>query len=129
MAYEIPGCTNSYEAGADLSANQFFPVIMEDDGQVNIAGGQGVATIGFLQNKPSAAGRAATVMHSGVTKAIAGAAIDVSAAGRWLTANTDGVETAATGDFVCGYYLGATDVVEGDVISVLIVAPSPVASA
>lgn len=73
MATEVPGLVISIEAGQDLSSDQYKVVVIASDGQVDVAGGaQTAIPVGVLQNKPSAAGSAATVMVSGVTKAIAG---------------------------------------------------------
>lgn len=124
MSTEQPGFATSFDAGADLSANQFYPVILGSTGRVTIPGGQGVYAIGVLQNKPAAAGRSATVMCSGITKVRAGAAIDVSTS-RYLTTNTDGVETAASGDYIIGYCIEDADVVEGDYFRMML-CPTPV---
>jgi hypothetical protein len=119
MATEVPGLLVTFEANADLSAAQYEPVLLSDDGQVDVTT-QGLFSIGVLQNKPSAIGRASTVMCSGITKVRAGAAIDVSVS-RVLTAGAgDGVETAASADFVIGYCLATADVVEGDIFSMLL---------
>ncbi len=74
--------------------------------------------IGILQNKPAAAGRAATVQVAGIAKVIAGAAVT---AGALLTTNASGlaitfVPTAATVEWVIGIAMtgavGANEVIE-----------------
>lgn len=74
MANEVPGQVISLEAGADLSAKQFFFIEHAADGQVDPAGA-GADADGVLQNKPSAADQAASIMINGVSKVSAGAAI------------------------------------------------------
>jgi hypothetical protein len=75
MAYEgkletIPGLT----AAGDLSADQFKFVTIGASGVArNVTNGGYVD--GVLQDKPAAAGRAATVANGGVSKTVAGAAV------------------------------------------------------
>jgi len=70
---QITGYINM-TAGADLSAvkNRFVKVAA--DGQIDQAGLDATAE-GVLQDDPAAAGRAALVAISGVTKIVAGAAV------------------------------------------------------
>lgn len=75
-AYEIPGQQITIEANADLSTKQFYAVDMNTSRKLVVASVLGQDGVGVLQNKPAAAGRAATVMIDGVTKAVAGATID-----------------------------------------------------
>lgn len=64
-------------AGADLSADQFKLVTLANDGQIDVTGNTSTNDVtGVLQNKPSAAGYAASVMMSGVSKVIAGETIN-----------------------------------------------------
>jgi hypothetical protein len=100
MAYEIPGATVSLPAAADLSANQYFAVNVNSSGQAAAIGGQGAIAIGVLQNKPAAAGHAASVMCNGVTKMVAAGTV---ASGAVVTTSANGrAETAASGDFPVG---------------------------
>ncbi len=104
----------SIEAGADLSAKQFFFVSVSADGQIDPTGDGGDAD-GILQNDPSAAGRAAEVAISGVVKVIAGGTCT-----RGGPAASDAAGEAvdpASGDVILGTFLetGA----DGDVISML----------
>lgn len=83
MAYEVPSLMITVEAGSDLSSDQFKIVALASDGQIDVVTTTStLPVLGVLQNKPSAAGKAAEVMTSGVSKMIAG-------------------ETIAPGEFVC----------------------------
>lgn len=116
MAYEIPGQTVSFEAAADLSGNQFYGVKLTAAHTVNVAG-NGEKIVGVLQNKPAAAGNAATVVLDGITKAVAGAAISV---GDEVSLDANGkFVTAAIGDTVAGVAVDAASA-DGDVISVVL---------
>lgn len=86
--------------------------------EVALATAQTQVLIGVLQNKPGAAGRAATVQVAGVAKVEAGAGITV---GDVLTADGAGlaitfVPTAATVEWVIGIALtgagGANEIIE-----------------
>ena len=116
MSFQFPGMQITFEAGADLSTKQFFAVAIAADQQVDPSGA-GLQSVGVLQNKPSAAGRAATVMINGVTKASAGAAIAVNDA---VAAAADGqFVTAAPGDIVLGIALEAAAAAD-EIIAVLL---------
>ncbi len=69
-------------AAADLSAFQYRVMRLSAAGQVNVASHALAASvnaaIGVLQNKPGAAGRAASVAFSGLTKAVCGATVTVN---------------------------------------------------
>ena len=76
----IPGLS----AAADLSAYQYRVVRLSAAKAVNVASNNlGTSAVGLaagiLQNKPSAAGRAASVAVSGLSKAVAGATVTVNA--------------------------------------------------
>lgn len=106
------------EAGSDLSAAQYKFVNMATDGQVDLAGTQGIDVLGVLQNDPAAAGRAATVAVSGVSKVVAGGAINPGA--KVMTSNA-GVALAATGtNVVVGVHVGKVAAASGDIIPVLL---------
>jgi len=103
------------EAGADLSTKQYYFMAVAADGQVDPAG-DGAYAEGVLQNNPAAAGRAATVAISGVTKVVASGVI---AAGGDVSSDTNGKATAsATGDIILGTAMSAA-AADGDIISVL----------
>lgn len=93
MAYENHLENITMVAGADLSALQYRFVTMASDGQIDPTG-TGLGADGVLQNDPAAAGRAATVAISGVSKVEAGGAITKGAnvssdsTGRAITATS-----------------------------------------
>ena len=68
MARAIPILVETKEAGEDLSSFQFMAVTLESDGQVDAHDAVTDVPFGVLQNKPSAAGRAAEIMTLGKTK-------------------------------------------------------------
>jgi hypothetical protein len=76
MAFEDPFyCPPGLVAGADLSAQQFRFVKLNATGQVVACSVAGESAFGVLQDKPDAAGRAASVATLGVSKVLAGATI------------------------------------------------------
>ncbi|MGE5619544.1 MAG: capsid cement protein [Sphingomonadaceae bacterium] len=112
MAYEDAGKQISLLAAANLSANQYHAVKIDGNGKVALAGA-GEPAIGILQNKP-AAGQAATVMVSGISKMVAGAAIDegdliaVDASGKAKAAvkgKTDTSDAGAAADPLIGSHV------------------------
>jgi len=120
MAVTIPGFkTGICSAAADLSAKQFHAVKITAAFAVNLTSVAGESTFGVLQNTPTS-GQAAEVMHTGVTKVVAGAAIsagaDVMAGadGRVITAATAGskiigraLEAAVNANEIVSVYLNA----------------------
>jgi hypothetical protein len=114
MAYKNSQTSVTLEAGADLSAKQFFFVAMSSDGQVDPAG-DGANAIGVLLNDPSAAGRAAEVCIGGLTRVSAGGTI---AAGAAVASDAAGeAVTAASGDVILG--TAVTGGADGEVISII----------
>lgn len=73
MAYEIPGQQITYQAAADLSAQQFRAVKLDANGQIAAISAITDRPHGILQDKPAGAGRAGCVMLDGVTKMVGGA--------------------------------------------------------
>jgi hypothetical protein len=73
MAVERPGTMESYQAAADLSAQQFRFVKLDANGQIAAITAATDIPLGILQDKPSAAGRAGAVMLDGMSKVVAGA--------------------------------------------------------
>ncbi len=115
MAYEIPDFTYTLPASADLSASQYLFVVATS-GQAAVAGA-GVVAAGVLQNDPGAAGQPATIMATGVSKVVAGAAVT---AGARVMSNASGKAVAATGtNFVTGMALTAAGAAD-EVISVYV---------
>jgi len=90
----------SLEAGADLSAKQYYFVTTAADGQVDPTG-DGLMADGILQNDPAAAGYAASVAISGVSKVSVGAG-GVTAGDDVSSDATGQANTAATGDVILG---------------------------
>lgn len=102
MAYENKGKCITVEAGSDLSASQYCFVDVNSSGQLALPS-DGAAAIGVLQNDPAAAGRAGSVLTSGITKIkVAG----VLTAGDDVSSDNAGrATTPATGDRVLGRVL------------------------
>lgn len=116
-AQEIVGTDLTFEAAADLSTKQYYAVKLDSNGQVVVAG-DGEAAIGVLQNKPAAAGRAASVRVSGITHWIADGAIAVGAK---VASSADGqAATAASSEHVVGRFLGTVAAAAGDWAPVLL---------
>ena len=93
----------SFEAGGDLSADQWKFVTVAADGQVDVTTGAGSLPTGVLLNNPDAAGRAAEVAVGGVVKVEASAAI---AAGADVAVTAAGLAaTASTGNSIVGQCL------------------------
>lgn len=114
MATENNLTSISLPAAADLSAAQYKIVQVNSSGQAALANATSM-TVGVLQNKPSAAGRVATVAIHGVSKVVAGGAIT---AGARVTSDANGNAVAATtaGDAVIGVAL--TGAASGDVFPI-----------
>jgi hypothetical protein len=115
MAYGIEGFDlGTVVAGADLSALQHTAVLVGSSGFVTA--GAGAPADGFLQNDP-ASGEIANVRITGVSKAVAGAAV---AQGAEVTVGTTGkIITATSGDNIIGRALEAASA-DLDIIPVLI---------
>lgn len=102
----VPGLS----AAADLSAYQYRVVRLSGANTVNVASNNLAAStaglaLGVLQNKPAAAGRAATVANYGLSKAVAGASVTVNAP---ITHDASGyVIDAVSGSTVIGRALEA----------------------
>lgn len=93
MAFYENLSVESYEAAADLSANQYQAVV-PSSGQVALAGADAQDVLGILQdNLGTAAGQAVQVGVAGKSKAKAGAAFAVDAL---LTTDATGRMVTAT---------------------------------
>jgi len=116
MAFDNSVQSVSLPAAADLSAAQFKLVTVNSSGNAAVAGATSLV-VGVLQNKPDAAGKAATVAYAGVSKVVAGGSIT---AGARVTADANGaaVAAASAGDAVLGVALAGA--ASGDLIPVLI---------
>lgn len=118
MAYETPGFVTSIDAAADLSSSQFRVLQMTSTGVTVATADTGQSFVGVLQNKPTA-GRASTVMCSGISRCVASGAI---AKGARVTATTGGKVTStgiAAGDMIIGIALEAATA-DNDIIPVLL---------
>lgn len=88
MAIEQKLQTLTFPAHADLSAKQYYAVSFLSTGDVDVATA-GKACTGILQDKPTAAGRAASVAQSGISKVALSASADVEV-GTLLEVDTGG---------------------------------------
>jgi len=118
MAVQIAGTDITYSAASDMSAKQYqLAEFTSVDKQVEICNGAGDIPVGFLQNKPSAAGQGAVIRIAGTSKAKAGgtvaggAAVGTDAAGKV-------VAKSSAGDKCIGF--AVTDAVNNDVFEVRI---------
>jgi hypothetical protein len=91
MAFEegLTAATHSFPASGDLSGNQYYGVKLDSNGRLALSG-EGDKTVGVLQDKPAALGRAGCVAIGGTSKALAGGTINPG----------DRVSTNSTGRFV-----------------------------
>lgn len=109
----------SLPADADLSAKQYYIVkLSNSSGTARVAlAGVDDRPIGVLQGKPAAAGRAADVAVSGITKVVLGGSVT---AGDALTPDSNG--KAITNGSSDAYTIGVALVSgsSGDTISMLI---------
>lgn len=94
MSIQNQGQPESYYAGADLSAKQWYAVKIDTDGDVVLAGAGDDAVVGFLQNAPADTKPASVIFDDGMqSKAIV---VDASAAiGTALKVDANGKLTAA----------------------------------
>jgi len=116
MAFEESLKSISRTASGDLSSSQYHAMVVNASGQLAAASATG-AMDGLLQNKPDAAGDAATLGIDGVSKAVVGASVT---AGDDLAVGSGGkLITATTGDVVVARAL-ADGSGDGSVVAVLI---------
>ena len=95
MVMEVPGIRAPFEAAADLSSKQYCAMKISASQKVNVCSVAGETSIGILQNDPTL-GQEASVMLTGISNAVYGAAV---AAGASLTTNAAGLLiTAVTGN-------------------------------
>ena len=127
MAFEQPLFLISRRAGAGLSAAQYRFVALNANGEVLLAGA-GDKAIGVLQNDPLQ-GQAATVQVLGISKVVAGGAINIGdyvasdASGKAKAAVASSANTttgAITGSHIVGIALEAATAAD-QVISVLLI--------
>lgn len=116
MAYENTCETISVPAAADLSTHQYKLMTLNSSGQAALGNATNLI-VGVLQNKPTAAGQAATLCWAGVSKVVAAGVIT---AGARVTSDANGLAIAATtaGDAVVGVALATS--AANDIIPILI---------
>lgn len=110
----------SFEAGEDLSSNQYYAVYLSDDHTVKLCTTSHVDAIGVLQNEPES-GEMATVRVLGTSKLIVAESISV---GNRIYIDTDGKgneeDTAAQAEVrLIGIALEASST-DGDIIEVFL---------
>lgn len=89
----LPGSAN----GANVAGNQYRAVVISGARQGGLSNANNGRVVGILQNKPQAAGNAATVGFSGVSKVMtatninAGQLVYAEAAGKGSNSNASGL--------------------------------------
>ena len=117
MAYENLGKCIALPSSGDLSERQYRFVRLNSSGQIVLVGSVGGTAIGVLQDKPTAANQAASVMVGpGVTKIVAGGNFN---AGDDLKSDGQGRAISAGGSDALGYALEANTSGEGAIVSML----------
>jgi hypothetical protein len=102
MATQDNMLTVTLEAGADLSAKQYYFVSVASDGQIDPTG-DGLDADGVLQDAPAAAGRAALVAIAGKVKVVCGGTVT---RGGPVASDASGTAVNATsGDIILGVAL------------------------
>ena len=109
MAYESTQVNITLKAGVDLSGFQYQFVKLDADGDVIALTSSIEIAIGVLQNQPNADGERATICVSGITKLVAGAAINEgeSIAQTGVTADFGQAKKAVATQYSCGVALTA----------------------
>lgn len=117
MAYEIPGQMVTAPAGSTTLV-QFTFVTLDASGQAVVAT-NGASVYGVLQNKPTLAGQAASIMLDGISKVLAhGSTV---ASGDLISASTVGYAAAlSAGDYAVGRVVAGSSGSTGRVLSVQI---------
>ena len=117
-AFESPVLSHSYSTASDLSGSIYSPVKLVAGELQACAAGE--SAIGFLQEKPDGTtpgGDVGSVMHNGVSRGVASAAI---AQGDKLAAAGSGqLRVAVSGDHVLGIALSPASAA-GEVLAVLV---------
>lgn len=110
----------SYKAGADLSAKQFFAVELTAADTVGLVNAATDRVLGLLQNKPQA-GQAAEVRILGISKAVSDGSVTAIAVGDYVGPNAAGkmVKKTLADNSVTGIAHDASSA-DGTVIRVLL---------
>lgn len=115
MATFVEGNRISRNAGADLSAKQYYVVKTDASGDIVLASAATDAILGVLQNKPASGDTAdvALINGNGTGKVLLGGNVSKDA---YLTANGNGeaIATTTSGNRVFGRALAAGS--DGDII-------------
>lgn len=118
MAYEIPGFSFTLPAGADLTGALFRGVTINSSGKAALPGA-GAPIAGVLGNKPNT-GEAATIVHNGIVRMEAGAAITLSGGGTAVKVDAQGRAVPQSTSGVCvGWALTAASDA-GEIVAVLL---------
>ena len=119
MGNECDVYSQSYSAGADLSAKQYLFMRSSAAGAVNTCGLDG-KTVGVLQNKPTS-GLAATVRELGRSKLVVDGNAAAIAAGDYLGSDAAGKGIKVTADHKwAGARAEEASTADGDVIEVTV---------
>lgn len=110
MAYEKPGEVHTLSAAADLSSKQHYFVKLDSSGNAAACTAATDVPIGELKNKPDAAGKAAEIMMTGISKVSSDAALTI---GNLVGPSSDGQGDAKsvgsdTTEYVVGQVLVAS---------------------
>ena len=118
MSQQVGVLDITFEAAADLSAKQYYIVIMSAANKVNVSGANGKA-IGILQNKPKS-GEAAVVRVLGTSKVVSHDTTTI-AVGDYLTSDGNGKAEEADADFeFCIGMALEPSAADDDIIEVLV---------
>lgn len=120
MSHSNSKTVTSFEAGSDMSADQFKFVGINASGQLALAG-DGTTAIGVLENKPAAAGRAGSVAIAGIVQVLCGGTVT---RGGQVASDAAGLAVdSTTADIILGEALmtGAA----GSVISIMLQVRGP----
>lgn len=115
------------EADEDLSNDQYrFVTLDSTSGRARRPNALAERSLGVLQDKPAAAGRAAAVCVLGLTKVVAAAALTVGAlvSPEYISAADAGkARVSTTGDFIHGIVVEAA-AAEDDLATIMLYPPS-----
>lgn len=119
MTVAVGGPTMTLPADGDNSAGQYCFVTQDANGRADIAAANSEPIVGIQQNKPAAQDRGTTVQIGGVSKLVAGEAVNEQDR---LTADASGRGVATT---TATHHVGAValeaSAAAGDVIAVLVI--------
>jgi hypothetical protein len=112
----VPVVQLGYPSSGNLSAD-VFKFVEFSSGSIQVCNASSDVPVGVLQNKPSSSSQTASVMHLGVTKVVAGAAVSEGAK---VQSNASGKAIAlASGGHCAGVALQAAAGVD-ELIDVLL---------